>query len=197
MSEDVWQPIRKLPSELEAEVTWHEGTWGVGQRSCCYSAEGLCSVEQSCLCNLIQCAFWVGPWPVLLLEPNPGVGLESSLVQGTRQQVTSIDTVWSYGPEWLPRIWVGGSVPHTRQPSLLPALDQLFATLFESLALPKQLNFSWFCLGFSEGLWNATEQTCLKVKSEKKTNSTSNWMPVPCNIHFLLITELWKTTFVS
>lgn len=78
--EDMWQPITELLSELKAKVMSHEGMWGIGLMSRCYSVEGLCSVEQSCLCNLIQCAFWTGARRVLPLELYPGVGLESSLV---------------------------------------------------------------------------------------------------------------------
>lgn len=33
------------------------------------------------------------------LELYPGIGLESSLVQGPRQQINSMDTIGTYGPK--------------------------------------------------------------------------------------------------
>lgn len=107
----------------------------LGLMSCCCSVEGLCPVEESRLCNLTPGAFWVGPRPVKPLELHPSIGSEKSLVQGPQQQI-----VWIL---WIPMDPSGfHAFGGLSMPSLLPGLDQLFAAVFESLASPKQLNFS-------------------------------------------------------
>lgn len=102
--EDGWQPIREPLSDLKAEVTWHEGKWGVGVNELllqCWgtmSCGGVMSAQPHPRSFLGWSSTCQTPWAA------PKHWLREEL--GPRTTTTnSMDTVDSYGPEWLPRIW--------------------------------------------------------------------------------------------
>lgn len=165
----------------------------LGSMSCYYNVEGLCTAEESCLCSITQSAFWIGCWPVIPLELYPVVGLGRSLVQGSWQWCRYCSILWTI----MTPLHLGWWALYAMLAS--PACCLLFTScLLHCLNQWLSQNncvspgFVWDLVRVYKMLWNRPAWSQIW----KKNPSASNWMPVPCNIHFLLMAVLQKT-FVS
>lgn len=156
--------------------------------SCCCSVEELCPVKESCPCNLTPWAFWVGPRPVIPLQLHPDVGLER--IFGPRITTTnSMDTVDSRGPEWLPWICWALCVKLTSPACCLALTNCLLQRLNHQLSQNNGIfpDFAWDLAQAYVLLWYTHAW-----KPNLKRKSTSNWMPVPCKVLFMLIAVILK-----